>query len=507
MPGPGQSPPPAPLDAFLGRPDRAASAASASTPPILAQPTARLYLPMFAVFLATRLALRAAGLRMNLDLRWMFLSDPADLRDRLLETIYYFHAFAPGTNLLTGLLLKLDPQHLADWATAIFWASGFLLVVSLFNVLEVLGLSRRAALGIAFAFSLVPQSLYLENLYLYTYPCAALLCFAAWRFQRALVQATVGAWSAVFFSCAALGWLYTTFHLFWLGAVVLAGFLLAARGTRRHVLLGAAVPFLLLFALYAKNYAVFGVFGATSWGGGNLTLTTTRRMPEQIRNEWIEAGKLSPFAAISVFAPPADYLKFFPAGQQYPWPGSNALTKPSLGAPNYNHGLFLDVNRQRRADASYYMKTRPLEYLKTVLGHNLPELFSSTTHWHPNDKGTGSPHAEHRRVLGRYERAYDRIVHGFPLAPVGLYIFLPPCLIWAAIHAWRGLRDSDEERRARAALLAFCTFQVLFVVGISCLFTAQESARYRYAVEPCIWALVAAALHAAWPRVRERLTR
>jgi hypothetical protein len=504
MPGSGQSPPPAPIEAFLGRSDSAGPGATA--PPILAQPAARLYLPMLIVFLATRIALHAAGLRMNLDLRWMFLSDPADLTDRLLETIFYFHAFAPGTNLLTGLLLKLDPQHLVGWATGIFWASGFLLVVSLFRVLEELGVSRRAALCIAFAFSLVPQSLYLENLYLYTYPCAALLCLAAWLFHRALLRATVGAWSALFFTGSVLGWLYTTFHLFWLGAMVLAGSALAARGTRGRVLIGAAVPFMLLFALYAKNYAVFGVFGATSWGGGNLTLTTTKRMPEQLRSEWIQEGKLSPFAAISVFAPPADYLKFFPAGQQYPWPGSNALTKPSLGAPNYNHGLFLDVNRQRRADAAYYIKAQPLEYLKTVLGHNLPELFSSTTHWHPNDKKAGSPHAEHRRVLGHYERAYDRIVYGFPLAPVGLYIFLPPCLLWAVIHAWRGLREQDEQRRARAALLAFCTFQVLFVVGISCIATAQESARYRYAVEPCIWALVAAALHAAWPRLRERLT-
>jgi hypothetical protein len=504
MPGSAQSPPPAPLEAFLGRPDRDAS--PAPTPPLLAQSALRLYLPMLLVFLATRIALYAAGLRMNFDLRWMFLSDPAELTDHLLETIFYFHAFAPGTNLLTGVLLKLDPQHLIGWATGLFWASGFVLVVSLFRVLEGLGLSRRSALGIAFAFSLVPPSLYLENLYLYTYPCTALLCLAAWLFQRALLRATVGGWSALFFPCAALGWLYTTFHLFWLGAMVLAGFALAARGTRRRVLFGAAIPFLLLFALYAKNYAVFGVFGATSWGGGNLTLTTTKRMPEKLRNEWIQAGKLSRFAAISVFAPPADYLKFFPPGQQYPWPGSNALVKPSLGTPNYNHGLFLDVNRQRRADAAYYIKARPLEYLKTVLGHNLPELFSSTTHWHPNDKGAESPHAGHRRVLGRYERTYDRLVHGFPIAPVGLYIFLPPCLVWAAISARNGLRESDAQRRARGALLAFCTFQVLFIVSISCLFTAQEAARYRYAVEPCIWALVAAALHAGWPRLRERLT-
>jgi hypothetical protein len=334
------------------------------------------------------------------------------------------------------------------------------------------------------------------------------LCASAALFQRAAAASSASRGFWFFLCCAALGWLYTTFHLFWFGAMLLGALVFSERGRRRRVIFGALVPGLLLFSLYLKNLLVFGVFGATSWGGANLTLATTHRMPKPLREQWIRAGKLSPYAGISVFAPPAEYLKLLPPDLKFPWPGSNELWRPSLkNAGNYNHGLFLIVNRERRKDSVAFIEARPLDYVETVLGHNLPSLFSSTTHWHPQDARPISPHHQHRQVLGGYERLYDLLVHRFPIPGIGLYVFLPVFCAWAARAAWRGLRSGEPARRSRPLLLGFCLFQVAFVVSASCLFTAQESSRYRYAVEPCIWAVVAAALHAATPWLKKRLSR
>jgi hypothetical protein len=48
--------------------------------------------------------------------------------------------------------------------------------------------------------------------------------------------------------------------------------------------------------------------------------------------------------------------------------------------------------------------------------------------------------------------------------------------------------------------------QIAFVVSASSLFSSVESARYRYAVEPFIWAVVSLGLQAAlrnlWPRLQ-----
>jgi hypothetical protein len=462
-----------------------------------------VYLPMFALFAATRWVVRALGLTFNLDLGWMFLSDPAALSSRLLETVFYFHAFAPGTNLLTGVLLKIAPEHLQSAASAVFFASGYVLLVSLFHLARALGLRAGWALALSLSFSLAPQSIYFENLYLYTHLCTSLVCAAAVLFVRALRLGSWSAWLAFYLPCAVLGWLYTTFHIAWFGMMVVAGFGLAAPKTRHRVLLGAVAPGLLITSLYLKNYIVFGVFGATTWGGANLTLATTHRMQPALRERWIKEGKLSAYAAISVFAPPDQYLRFFPPDLHFPWPGTNELWRPTVREPNYNHGLFLAVNRQRREDSVTLIEARPLDYVKTVLGKNLPALFSSSTHWHPREDNPRAPHYQHRRALGGYERLYDTLVHGLPVPGVGLYALLPVFCAWAAVSAWRGLRSRDPVLERRAALLGFCLFQVCFIVAASCAFTSQEASRYRYGVEPFIWAIVAAGVLAA----RQHLAR
>jgi hypothetical protein len=257
-----------------------------------------------------------------------------------------------------------------------------------------------------------------------------------------------------------------------------------------------------MLGLYGKNYAVFGVFGATSWGASNMTLATTQQMRPAERDQWIREGKLSPYAAINVYSPPSAYLRLLPAGVHYPWPGSNELVRPSTGEPNYNHGLFLEVNETRRKDVAYYLDVRPMDYLRRALTKNLPSLFHSTTHWHPRDRRPESPHHQHRAVLGGYESLYDGIVHGWPVRGVGLYVFLPPFLAWAAGSTWARLRATDAATRATGALLGFCLLQILFVVSTSSLFTSWETSRYRYSIEPCIWVVVAVGLRAAALRMR-----
>jgi hypothetical protein len=459
------------------------------------------HLLLLLAFLGTRAALYASGLRFNLDLTWMFLSDLVDLRERLLETVYYFHAFGPGMNLITGMLLKLSPDHLATSAAFVFWMFGGLLSVCLFQILKALGYGRWTAMALALAFSLLPQTLYLENLFLYTYLCASLLCLSAVLFQRALRQKSAFAWLWFFLSCAMLGWLYTVFHLLWFGIMAGIAIALAGRRARRHVIVGLALPALLLVGLYAKNYALFGVFGATSWGGANLTLLTTQQMSVAERREWIREGKLSTYALINAYAPPGDYVRLFP-DMHFPWPGSNELTRPSVNEGNFNHGLFLEVNRKRREDAAYFIQARPREYARRVFTQNLPRLFHSTTHWHPYDIYPVAPHDQHRAVLGGYERLYDKVVHSWPVPGMGLYVFLPLFVAWAAWRSLTRLCASDQGTRIPAVLLGFCVFQIAFVVATSSMFTAGETPRYRYTVEPCIWVIVAAALLAAYERVR-----
>jgi len=454
-----------------------------------------------ALFVVGRAIAHRAGIQFNFVLDWMHQSDPGDLKSSLLETIYYAHAYPPGMSLLTGAVLKLGGEHAPTLAHAVFYVAGLVLVNSLFYLCRVSGLSYAVALSVSTIFSLIPQSLYLEHLYTYTYLTAALLCLSAALMHRAVKRQSFGAWFSYFAACSAVGWIRSTYHLVWFAAMLGLAVWGAGPSGRRRALAAVLGPAAFLFALYLKNLLAFGVFGAMTFGSGNLTTVTVRRLPRETRDAWIREGKLSPFASVDIYAGPREYLPYFETSVNEKWPPSmNRLENPTLGNPNYNHWFFLEANPMRRDDALFYLKARPLEYAGTVI-ENLGHLFRPTTEWHPHDKTEQSPHRQHRQVLGRYEESYNCIVHGFPVRPVGLYALLPLAYLWGVVRTRSLVRAGGNEALARASLLCFCLFQIAFVTATSMLFTFGETARYRFEVEPMIWLVGALSIVSLWGRM------
>ncbi len=455
------------------------------------------------LFILSRTALDLGGLPFMFSLDWMWLSDPADLRTRLLETLYFFHAFPPGMNLATGLLLKAGGEQAAVLAHWAFSALGLVLVNALFVVARGVGLSTIGAWVLAAAFSLTPASLYFEHLYLYEWPVTTFLCVAAALFAHGVRSQSFGVWLACFSVCALIGVTRSTFHLAWYVLVAAVGVWASDRGARRRVLTATAIPGVMLAAVYAKNAVLFGAFAISTFGPASYTLVTVARLPVEVRDAWIAKGGLSPFAAVSVYAPPREYARFFETSDRAGWPPQlTRLEHSAVTAANFNHWWLLEVHRARMSDVRYHLSSRPLDYPAAVLA-GLVDLFGPTTAWHPRDRAAGSaapaspskpggsPHEEHRRLLGRYEAWFNRLVHGFPMAPVGLYLFLPVPLIWAAARARSQLRDPDRDERARGALLLLLLLQMAFVVLASSMLTAFEEARYRFQIEWTIWVVVA----------------
>jgi len=437
----------------------------------------------------------------------MWLADAADLRDRLGETLLYYHAFPPGMNLATGMLLKIGGSHAPALAHAWFWVLGLVLVNALFVIGRGAGSSTRVAFALALVFSLAPASIYFEHLYLYEWPIATFLCLAAALFYKGVRRPTAAVWLACFAACALIAVTRSTFHLVWLAIVATMAAAFVERRARRVVLGSALVPLSLVAGLYLKNYLLFGEFAASTFGPASLTLATIAHLPDEVRDDWIEHGKLSPFAAVSVYAPPREYAQFFATPDHSGWPPPlTRLENPTVNAPNYNHWWLLEVHRARRRDVRQYLRSRPLDYAANVLG-NLEELFEPTTTWHPRDATPASPHYRHRQVLGGYETWFNRLVHGYPFPPVGLYAFLPVPLGWALVRARLYARSPDPDERARGALLFLLLFQTGFVVAASVMLTSLESARYRYQVEGFIWVIATLFLVEVWQALGSRLRR
>jgi hypothetical protein len=103
------------------------------------------YLIVSLIYVASRALLAWAGMPFGFDLDWMWLADPSDLRERLSETLWYFHAFPPGMDLLTGGLLKAGGDHAAGLARAVFWCLGLALANGIVALGDAAGLSRTAS--------------------------------------------------------------------------------------------------------------------------------------------------------------------------------------------------------------------------------------------------------------------------------------------------------------------------------------------------------------------------
>lgn len=457
------------------------------------------HIALSAFYAVSRLALWLSGFPFVFTLDWMWMCDPADLRSHLAETLFWYHAFPPGMNALTGVMLKVggDDPTLAGYIT--FLAIGLMLANLLLALGRALGLPRWLGLALSVGFLCLPQSIYFEHLFHYEWPVVTLVVAAGVALHRAVAFPRVHAWSGFFALCAAIAVTRSTFHLVWFAAMIgVACWTADARG-RRLVLASAGLPALILLGLYAKNVYVAGEFAASTYGPAALHLVTVDRLSDEERTQWMAAGRLSRVANISAYTSPRALLDTLPEiSRPDDPPALTRLERPSVKLPDYNHGALLTMHALRRHDALVYISDRPLRYLANA-GAGLRDFFSPTTEWHPYDRTAHGAHGAHRDRLGGYEALMNGAVHGWLARPIGLYLLTPLPLLWAIVRL-RALRIETPAARARAVLVAYCVLQILWVVAASTLLTFRESARYRYQVEPLIWWLAAWAVMDALAR-------
>ena len=255
-------------------------------------------------------------------------------------------------DLFTGILLKVAGTHAALLAQITFLLLGLVLITSIFYLARACGLSARVSFIVAIAFSLLPQSIYFEHLYLYEEPIAALLCLSVALFHAALTRQSVRLWLGFFTLCAVIGVTRSTFHLLWLAVMLCLGLWFSTPRDRRRVLAAACAPAALVVALYVKNLIVFGTFSAFTYGPSSYAHVTVSHLPPETKAQWVHDRRLSPFAALSPYAGPREYLRVYSGTPPTNWPSQlTDLDRPTVHAPNFNHWVILEANRRRNADA------------------------------------------------------------------------------------------------------------------------------------------------------------
>lgn len=428
------------------------------------------------------------------------------LRNRLVESVIYMHSQPPLFNLFLGMGLKLFPQHYAVFFQVVYLLLGLGAAYTLFRLLLAVGISPRLSAGLTATFVFSPSFILYEHLLSYTFPVAALLMASALLLylylERGNARYLTGFLCVLFLLVATR----SVFHLFYLLAGLL--FLLATRWTdRRRIVLVGLLPILLVLGLYAKNLALFGVLGTSSWFGMGVWAATTRNIPLEERKQLVKAGKISNISLIKRFSAIDAYPEAFRSGETYDHLPALVQTEKSTGGVNYNYAAYIRISQQYFEDALYSLTSRPDAVLRGM-GRSWFAYFKSTSDFRYFRGRT--------RAMG-VDEVYDYLFYGkipFPLNQIGglpiyseeelhfLYLFLMVGLPGLLYHGFRRvgktLQKTPEEGHPlspnQAWLVLYLCSNILYVTLVGNCFEVGENQRFRFTIDAFYLVLLALAL-------------
>ncbi len=493
-----------------------------------------LYLGLICVFVLSRAVYWMLGVRFDSNLLvcfWQYL-DPGLLRERLAESLWYLHGQPPGFNLLLGLILQAFPTRYGLAFQGLYLLGGLALYLGTCWLMLRLGVSRALAVTISTLFMLSPSYVLYENWIFYTFPVCVLLTLSAVVLER-LLHTERRRYAFAFFGLILLVCLSQS--LFHIGYYLLVTLLVVTAARRpRRVLPAAVLPFVLLAAVYAKNYALFGRFTASTWLGMNVGKVVDY-VPLEQRRQLVAEGSLSPVALVPPFAPleryPAD-LRQVPEGA----PPVLAQATTRLGCGNYNHVAYVAISDHYLRDSLAIARLAPAAFARKIADAWRFYFWSSSDYFvfeeqaevsrearARGDRGEVSEEAmfyqrsaANKRVLAPFDTLYNRLFYGrvdrnIPFISIRgrLYILLslgiPLVTLYAAALAARGRMGSARLDRYSRAMLAYYSFNIVYVAAAANFIEVGENHRIRFVTDPFLVILLALALQnlpAAWAAKR-----
>jgi hypothetical protein len=466
-------------------------------------------------FLLSRLIYYWAGVRFQTKIVWnnfQFI-DVALFRDRMWESLYYFHMQPPLMNAITGILVKSLPESYPLAMHILYMAIGLASALLIYRLMLLLNVGEGLALGLTIAFTVSPAVVLSENFPMYEYVMMMLLLASSLVLCRLITKP--GFWpSLAFFSLlAALAWIRALYHLYFLVAFC-ALVVWFVRTKRVAVLAGSIVPLLSVLALYIKNLLVFGIFGASSWLGFNMAVVTVHQLSMDERNVLIESGKLAPIARVEAGGPAPTYLPYIEPIVPTGIPVLDEFVK-SNGQPNTNSMPFLKAAPLYRTASKQVMQAYPRAYIRSVLIAWFCYFRPSTDFFQYDDL---------RRPIYRFDRLVNMVIFGqLREAPgqelralkesghtvslvlytgIFLMILFPVLLVWSGVLIWRGCHGKSLTR-PQLGMLLFITGNIVLIMMTTNLLSSFENNRYRFPTD-CLYLILLGTLLAA---ARSKLIR
>lgn len=461
------------------------------------------WVALVAGYVATRLLARSLfGIEFDdnpLIWFWQYI-DPVLLRDDALGSVWYLHSQPPLWNLFLAGVTKTCGASSRACFSAAFSGFGLALHLGLFALMLQLRVDRRLALVVVLVFALTPASILYEHWLFYTQPVAALLVATAVAAGRVVARGGRRIDLVSFATLASVVVLTRSlFHLAWI-AVVLAIIAWPLRAHWRRVVACSFVPVVLCVALYARNAAMFGSFSSSSWMGMSLARLAIEPLPLAERKSLVAAGRIGAVSLVKPFSPVDAYPPGLLEGARSDHPVLSERRK-STKAVNFNHGAYPAIARAYLRDARTLIRERPDVYLASVVDAFAKFLL---------DPSLVLFLETNRQRMGAYAGVWTGGLYGLVLEPLPDDRPVTPRDFEYRMRAWglgfvllalgsvgvallRGLRElrDDGGDRALGATLWFVAFTIVYVALVGNALELGENNRFRFMIEPLIFALIA----------------
>ncbi len=454
-----------------------------------------------AVFVVSRLVFFWSGVRFDIQPLYtgIQLADPVWLKTRLWETLFYLHGQPPLFNLFVGAILKFFPQNFVPVFHALYIANGYLLAVGFYRLLRRFHITTGWATALVCYFMVNPATILLENWLLYTYFILMMLTWLAVVLHRFLEKRRFSDLCMLMTMMAVLVWTKSTFHLLWF-TLIWAGAFVLLRKEWKRLLLAGIIPFILVAALYLKNYYVFRTFTTSrAWMAFNILEMSAKLVP--------------PDTIDQLFAD--NTMRSYPGGvtNRTGIPVLDEVIKPSSGEKNWHSLLAWHYAEIDLENTRYLLKHYPGSYRYSVSRAYLMYFFPGPTDvTFPN-----------RTYIAAYEDAYHfmfrrlNAINGGDLYSkklllwyhfdrmnwddwgTSLYAAMVLCYVVAlfggiflALIEWR----RRPQNLSFILTLLFMAFNILYLTMGSNLFAWIGANRYRFVLEPYYLTMFAAVIRA-----------
>jgi len=424
---------------------------------------------------------------------WHFI-DIELLKNKMLESIFYFHYQPPIFNFILGLIHKQNIIEPSFILRIIFYS--FTYFIGLIIFLTSRRFTQKAVVPyiLAFIFYLFPETIIYENWPIYTWSSSFLLVLGFYLLTL-YKQSTKPAFLYLFFfSQLILILTRSAFHpIFFISWFCI---LLVIYWREKQTVIKSFLPSLIILLIVAfKNLYIFGFFGVGSGLGFSLYKITPKEINNQPVQNFVNVDpvfNVVPVKSITTYKYekkniPKKFQGISILNEEFKSTLGQFTEEFSVNLGNYH---YLEIAKKYQKNAIKIIKKFPKQYLKRVLRGSIMFFKPTWDHgfgvsYNANALENYTKYFTLHHVRMTFEELFVSSKKPWPMSddiPYTSYIFIPIFyfLLVVFLYKYNFLQLGNVN-------YVYVIFSIVYLFFVSNLVELAENDRYRVMIDPLVF--------------------